>query len=229
MQEIKNAANGRQPDIASSPYKHKLLALAADYLNMLFVDHGIFRVAYPNLHRLGHNAWRSSQPAPHHIRALSRHGIRTIVNLRGERRCGSYALEQAACGRHGIELVNFHIRARRAPHPQEIMASIALFDQVQYPMLMHCKSGAERTGLMSLLYLWLREGVPLVEARRQLSPRFGYFRYSKAGILDQFIEHYLADTRRQPMSFLDWVERVYDPEKLTRAFSSGTWVRRLVR
>jgi protein tyrosine phosphatase (PTP) superfamily phosphohydrolase (DUF442 family) len=229
MEEIKNATNGRRRDIASSPYKHKLLAPAADYLNMLFVDHGIFRVAYPNLHRLGRNAWRSSQPAPHHIRALSRRGIRTIVNLRGERRCGSYSLEQAACQRYSIELVNFHIRSRRAPYPQEIVASIALFDQMQYPMLMHCKSGAERTGLMSLLYLWLREGVPLVEARRQLSPWFGYFRCSKAGILDRFIEYYLEDTRQQPRSFLDWVEHVYDPDKLTQAFSSATWVSRLVR
>ena len=170
MQEIKNAANGRRRDVASSQYKRKLLAPAAAYLNMLFVDHGIFRVAYPNLHRLGNSAWRSSQPAPHHIRALSRRGIRTIVNLRGERRCGSYSLEQAACGRHGIELVNFHVRARRAPYPQEIKASIALFDLVQYPMLMHCKSGAERTGLMSLLYLWLKEGVPW-PARAGSSPR----------------------------------------------------------
>ena len=52
---------------------------------MLFVDHGIFRLVYPNSHRLSDKAWRSAQPAPHQIRRFAKAGIRTIVNLRGER------------------------------------------------------------------------------------------------------------------------------------------------
>jgi protein tyrosine phosphatase (PTP) superfamily phosphohydrolase (DUF442 family) len=218
MAVINNAPDGHQRDIAiaTPPDSRKVFTPTAAYLNMLFVDHGIFRMAYLNLHRLGHKAWRSSQPAPHHIRALAGRGTRTVLNLRGERDCGSYLLEQAACQRYGVELINFHIRARRAPHPEEIKAAIALFDQMQYPMLMHCKSGADRTGLMSVLYLWLKEGVPLAEARRQQSPRFGYFRHGKAGILDLFFEHYVEDTQRQPMPFPEWVQNVYDPEKLTQ-------------
>ena len=192
---INDAPNGDQREIAiaAPPDSRRVFTPTAAYLNMLFVDHGIFRIAYPNLHRLGHQAWRSSQPAPHHIRALAGRGTRTVLNLRGERDCGSYFLERAACQRYGVELVNFHIRARRAPLPEEIKAAIALFDQMQYPMLMHCKSGADRTGLMSVLYLWLKEGVPLAEARRQQSLRFGYFRHGKAGILDLFFEHYVED------------------------------------
>ena len=33
-------------------------------------------------------------------------------------------------------------------------------------MLMHCKSGADRAGLMSVLYRHLHEGVPIEEAKR---------------------------------------------------------------
>lgn len=82
------------------------------------------------------------------------------------------------------------MRARRAPTREELKTAIELFDRIEYPMLMHCKSGAERTGLMSILYLLLKEGVPLAEARRQLSARYGYFRHTTAGILDLLFEHY---------------------------------------
>jgi protein tyrosine/serine phosphatase len=191
----------------------------ADYLDMLLVDHGILRLAYLNKHRLGDKAWRSAQPAPHQIRALARQGIRTLVNLRGERECGSYRLEREACDRYGIALVDFSVvTSRRAPTFDDIMAVRALFDQVAYPMLMHCKSGADRTGLMSTLYCHFREGMPLAQARKHLSPLYGHWRWTGTGILDAFFARYLEDNRRTPMPFLQWVERVYDPAELTRTF-----------
>jgi hypothetical protein len=61
------------------------------YFDMLVIDHGTFRLFYVNQHRLGDRAWRSAQPMPHHIRALKRRGLRTVINLRGERLCGSYS------------------------------------------------------------------------------------------------------------------------------------------
>jgi len=220
---------GRRQDGKTLPWARQAFGNARSYLDMLFVDHGIFRVAYLNRHRLGKRAWRSAQPAPHHIRAMAREGIRTIVNLRGERRCGSYRLEKSACERHGITLVNFHIRGRRAPSREEIKRTIELFERVEYPMLIHCKSGADRTGLISTLYSFLREGVPLTEARRQLSLRYGYLRHSRSGILDLFFMSYLEDNQRQPVTFIDWVDKVYDPEKLRLLFQEKSWAKRLAR
>ena len=209
------------------PYSRQMFRPSTAYLDMLFRDHGIFRLVYLNRHRLGARAWRSAQPAPHHIRTLARLGIRTIVNLRGERASGSYWLEEAACERHGIRLVNLAMRSRRAPTRDELTNAIALLDQIDYPMLMHCKSGADRTGVMSVIYLHLKEGVPMTIARRQLSLRFGYFRWTTAGILDLFCEHYAQDNRRAPISFPDWVRQRYDPSKLTEAFGSRSWLDRL--
>jgi protein tyrosine/serine phosphatase len=198
------------------------------YVDMLLIDHGILRLIYVNRHRVGDRAWRSAQPAPRHIRALKRKGLRTIINLRGERLCGSYWLEQAVCERKGITLVNFQIRSRAAPTPDEIKAARDLFQHIEYPMLMHCKSGADRVGLMSALYRYFQEGVPLAEARRGLALRYGHFRQADTGILDRFFEKYLEDNARQPMPFLEWVDTVYDPDELKRTFRSSSWARRLV-
>lgn len=210
------------------PWLYLTVGRVVQYLDMLFIDHGIFRLLYLNKHRLGDRAWRSAQPAPHNIRALARQGLRTIVNLRGERLCGSYWLERAVCKRHGIALVNFQVRSRSAPTREELRAARDLFDRIEYPMLMHCKSGADRVGLMSVLYRFLKEGVPLAEAKCELSLRYGHFCQADTGILDRFFERYLEDNRRQPMPFFEWVDTVYDPHELRRSFRASGWARRLV-
>jgi protein tyrosine/serine phosphatase len=194
------------------------LGPAAAYLDMLFVDHGVLRLIYLNRHRLGQRAWRSAQPAPHQIRALASQGIRTIVNLRGERQCGSYRLERDACKRYGIDLVDFKIRSRIAPRREDLKKARELFECIQYPMVMHCKTGADRVGLMSVLYLLLKEGAPIEEARKQLSLRYGHIRQSRTGLLDYFFERYLQDNARRPMPFFEWVDTVYDPDELEQSF-----------
>ncbi len=200
----------------------------ATYLDMLFVDHGVFRMVYVNKHKLGERAWRSAQPAPHHIKALAQQGVRTIVNLRGPRLCGSYWLEQEACRRYGVKLVDFQVRSRDAPRRSELFAARDLFQRIEYPFLLHCKSGADRAGLMSVLYRFLHEGVPLPEAKRELSLRYGHIRQADTGILDYFFERYLQDTATRPMPFFDWVEQVYDPEELRRTFRANGMANRLV-
>lgn len=212
----------RSPD-----WMRRTLGRPATYFDMLFVDHGVFRLVYVNRHKLSERAWRSAQPAPHQIRRFAKDGIRTIVNLRGARVCGSYWLERQACERYGIKLVDFVTRSRAAPSRKELKAARDLFERVEYPMLMHCKSGADRAGLMSVLYQFLKEGVPLEIAKKELSFRYGHIRQADTGILDHFFDRYLADNARSPIGFWEWVDTVYDPRELRRSFASRGWANRL--
>lgn len=206
----------------------RTLTPVAAYVDMLFVDHGIFRLLYLNRHALSDKVQRSAQPAPHDIGRLARSGVRTIVNLRGSREIGSYWLEERACERHGLELVNYTVRSRAAPSLEEIAGAKALFDSVEYPILLHCKSGADRAGLMSVLYRHFKEGLPLDKAKRELSLKYGHFRSADTGILDYFFERYLADNAVRPMPFMEWVETVYDPDELRRTFRANGWMTRFV-
>ena len=209
----------------SPAWLRRRMAPLVNYADLLLVDHGIFRLVYVNRHRLGSRAWRAAQPGPGHIRAWARQGVRTIVNLRGERFSGSYWLERDACAANGITLVDFQVRSRAAPDKSEVLAARRMFDEVTYPMVMHCKSGADRAGLMSTLYMHLKEGLPIEEARRQLSLRFGHIRLADTGILDHFFDSYLAYSALHPIGFMDWVEHHSDPEELKRTFRSRRWAR----
>jgi protein tyrosine phosphatase (PTP) superfamily phosphohydrolase (DUF442 family) len=221
--------NLRQTIADNTPHwARRALTPVVHYADMLFVDHGVFRLLYQNRHKLAHGAWRSAQPAPHHIRYLARKGIRTIVNLRGERYCGSYWLEREACARSGIRLEDFQVRSRAAPSKAEVLAARDLFQRIEYPMLMHCKSGADRVGLMSALYLIAKEQTSVAAAARQLSLKFGHVRQADTGILDHFFERYLEDNANASIGFFDWVERVYDPDDVKRSFAARGWANILI-
>lgn len=200
----------------------------ARYLDMLVLDHLIVRLAFPNRHRLSGEAWRAAQPLPHQVREIKRRGVRTVVNLRGKTPSSTYVYEAAACAEAGLKLVDFRIRSRALPTRAELLAARDLFQTLEYPILMHCKSGADRVGLMSALYLHVREGVPIAEARRQLSLRYGHIRYADTGILDQLFDAYVAYAETSPIAFYDWVETVYDPAEVAGHFHAQRWANRIV-
>jgi uncharacterized protein (TIGR01244 family) len=188
------------------------------WTSLLLADHGILRLLYWNSGRVTGQLWRGPQPNPMHIARFARRGIKTIVNLRGPTEYGSYALAREAAERRGIAFENQVLWSRSAPRREDIHAMKALFDRIAYPALVHCKSGADRAGLASALYLVLKEGRPVEEAMRQLSLRYGHVRAAKTGVLDAFFESYLAANRAAPIDFLTWVDTQYDREALEANF-----------
>ncbi len=213
---------------APAPVLSRLGRLRA-FFDMWLVDHGFIRDVYCNIHRVDARVWRSAQPAPHHLRWAQRQGIRTVVNLRGRREdCGSYILEREACASLGLTLVDFPIRSRSPLDRETLKAAVALFDRVEYPILLHCKSGADRAGFMATLYEFTQTGLPLDQAmRRQLSLAYGHIRQAKTGVIDFFYERYLAADRQQRIAFLDWVERDYDRDRLNADFKEN-WLLGLI-
>jgi protein tyrosine phosphatase (PTP) superfamily phosphohydrolase (DUF442 family) len=195
------------------------------WLHLLFADHGIFRLLYLNAHPITPQAWRAAQPAPHQLAAFAKKGVRTVVLLRGGREHGAWPLEVEACTRNGLELREYILRSRGAPSREEILNLPAFFRSLNHPVLFHCKSGADRAGLMATLYLLVHENRPLKEARRQLSLRYGHFRWAKTGILDAFFDLYEEAQQQSGSSlpFLTWVEQHYDPEQLEKTFHSSWW------
>lgn len=189
---------------------------------LVWGDHGFLRVRFRNLHRISDEMFRANQPSPEHIARYARElGLKTILNLRGKSPKGYYVLEKEACERHGIQLVDFQMFSRELPSPAAVLDTKRLFDSIAYPALMHCKSGADRAGIMSVLYQHFRKGQPIEQALEQLSRKYLHVRHGKTGVLDFFFETYLREGKRDGLSFLQWVERGYDPAELKRRFLSG--------
>lgn len=196
--------------------------------HMTFADHGFLRVPFQNLHWISPQMARANQPSPKQLERYAAMGIRTILNLRGQSATGHYALEVEACQRLGLALVDFPLGSREAPSKDRLRRAAALFDTIAYPALMHCKSGADRAGLMAVLYLHLKQGVPIAVAQRQLSLRYLHVRQGKTGMLDHFFDVFAKDHTATGISFLDWVETTYDPEAVKASFMESWWANVLV-
>ncbi len=193
-------------------------------LDHLWKDHAYLRLAFSNAHWISEELVRTNQPWPFQLKGWADRGIRTVINLRGGMQTSFRALEVEACARLGLELVDFVVASRDVPTAETVLAARELFETVRYPALMHCKSGADRAGLMGVLYKHFRQGLPISEAIEQLSPKYLHVRAGLTGVLDYIFERYLAEAEPEGLSFAEWVQSpAYDPVALKAAFKAGWW------
>jgi protein tyrosine/serine phosphatase len=190
---------------------------------LVWGDHGFLRARFRNLHRISDEMYRANQPSPEHIAGYAKElGLKTILNLRGASPKGYYLLEREACERNGIALVDFQVMSRELPTAEAIMAAKRLFDSIAYPALMHCKSGADRAGIMSVLYQHFRRGQPIGQAIHMLDSKYLHIKQGKTGVLDYLFESYLRVGAPMGQSFEEWVATSYDPKALKAEFLR-TW------
>lgn len=204
---------------------------------LLFGDHGVLRWFYDNSHAIDSEdpdrMWRTYQPSPGRLAKWKQRGIRTVINLRGQTPAGHYLLEREACERLGLTLIDFKVYSREAPTAEIVRAAYALFQSIDYPAIMHCKSGADRAGMMAVLYQFFIANKPLDEALEQLSWRYGHVRQGKTGVIDHAFHLYIDHAKKNNIplddkeAFLTWIDGNYDPVAIKQSFLSSWWGRLL--
>ncbi|VAV88565.1 Protein tyrosine phosphatase [hydrothermal vent metagenome] len=180
----------------------------------LWFDHAVLRSFWTNMHVVAPGVYRSNQPTHARFIKLKAMGIRSIVNLRGDGGAAHYLVEEESCQQLGLSLINVAMQARLAPARADIDALIRAFRAAEKPFVMHCKSGADRAGFASVIYLLVIEGRPLAEARKMLGLRFLHLKWSRAGILDFILDQYEAHHTDTGISFKDWIATDYDSKTL---------------
>ncbi|WP_238934746.1 fused DSP-PTPase phosphatase/NAD kinase-like protein [Maricaulis parjimensis] len=192
--------------------------------DFLWKDHGILRQKFHNLHEVGGGMWRSNQPSPQRLEALAEQGFKTILNIRGTQPgvC-YYDLEKDACERLGLVMIDMPFGSREAPYVDRMQRAVKIFDEIAYPALIHCKSGADRAGIISVLFALTKLGLPYEEAIQHLSLKYLHVKAGKTGVLDHFFETYRQYNETTPIGFMDWVETVYDREVVQSSFMASWW------
>ncbi|OQX28436.1 MAG: hypothetical protein BWK80_00065 [Desulfobacteraceae bacterium IS3] len=106
----------------------------------------------PNFFRVSETLYRSAQPSQEGMQTACRLGIKTVINLRSSNSDRDII--------KGLDLKPEHIKTRAwNPKIQDVVKFLKIVSVKENgPFLVHCKHGADRTGLMCAMYRIIIQG-----------------------------------------------------------------------
>src|SRR5262249_4906500 len=128
--------------------------------------------------RLDH-IYRSGQMPPQALaRTIAANRIKTVLNLRGSNSVDTwYQSEVSATNRANATQIDIAMSSCVWMSRVQLAAVIDTLDTAEYPMLIHCSWGSERTGLISAFAELLRPGSTIDDARAQFSVAYLFMRF----------------------------------------------------
>jgi protein tyrosine/serine phosphatase len=128
---------------------------------------------------------------------VTQYNIRSIVNLTGEHpRKPWYREEIQVSAQHNIKHYDIQLWAHHEPTEEDVEKLVEIFKTAPRPVLIHCKGGSDRSGLVAAMWKVIVDNEPKSEARKQLSLLYGHFPIGKTSAMDHFFERW--DPALQP-------------------------------
>lgn len=104
-----------------------------------------------NFHIVEPGIWRSSQPNKESLLRMKQHGLKTIINLRGDEETDIW--ESGLADSLGINYFSKPIDARKKQNLDYLKEILSIVeDTTNQPVLIHCLGGKDRTGLIVGMY-----------------------------------------------------------------------------
>jgi len=111
----------------------------------------------PNFHRINEKLYRGAQPQTNGWQILSKLGIKTVINLRDndDRSVSEEKQVRAA----GFNYFNIPMARLARPNDDKVQKALAIINTPEHqPVFVHCRHGADRTGVVIGAYRILNEG-----------------------------------------------------------------------
>jgi protein tyrosine/serine phosphatase len=116
-----------------------------------------------NLYKVDAALYRGAQPSAEQFKALKAMGVKTVVNLRES------GTDEPVCRELGLNYVAIPMTVLSAREEHILAFLKVMSDPTNYPVYVHCKHGADRTGLMCAMYRVTAQGWEKDEAIRELT------------------------------------------------------------
>lgn len=156
--------------------------------------------------------YRSKTLTPRALKRYIRiHRIKTILNIREADAAAPWYQNESAIARDNhITLVTVTLDERHLPTAQQLLAIGKVFETVseKNPLLIHCKAGADRVGLVSALWVMERMYGSREAALRQLRIRYGHYRWHFP-LMTHFVQLWYTIKKRNSRSSFETRVGIY--------------------
>ena len=99
------------------------------------------------------SVYRSAQPSPAYLEKIARqHNLKTVVAMMRSEQPWFRSAEEDKLAQLGINYLYLSTTNARRPSRSEMLRLIEMVETVPRPVLIHCKTGADRTGAASALF-----------------------------------------------------------------------------
>jgi protein tyrosine/serine phosphatase len=175
----------------------------------------LFNFFNGNFHTvIDHQVYRSAQLQPSDLEHyIKKYAIKSIINLRNALKSRPELLKNEMLVAQKYHLNYYHIElpAQHAPKVADLRRLVNVLATAPKPILIHCKAGADRTGLASAISVILAGNESIDDMEDQISWQYNV--YSNTTIGYQTISNYLnwlATTGRKNSkeNFLTWVNTI---------------------
>lgn len=151
----------------------------------------------PNFHKVSDLVFRGAQPKSGGLELLKRLGIKTVVNLRDDDERAKQ--EEADVKMAGLQYFNFPFARWGRPQDKEMEQVLSIVNNpANQPVFVHCKHGADRTGVVIAVYRITHDGWTSEQAKAE-AKRYGLKPW-QLGMKDYIRDSYKRQTApaRQP-------------------------------
>lgn len=112
-------------------------------------------ISIKNFGKVNENYYRGSQPTELEYRQLKQMGIKTIIDLRRDRKVEASTWADQA----GLQYFNIPLKASEAATETQTDQFLSLVnDPSNWPVYVHCKGGRHRTGALTAAYRITHDG-----------------------------------------------------------------------
>ena len=148
----------------------------------------------PNFRKVNERLTAGAQPESGGVKKLAELGIKAIVNLRGEDE--QTRAEEAEAKALGLHYYSVPMPGLSRPSDDQVARVIAILDSEEnWPVFVHCKRGADRTGTIIGCYRIVHEGWT---ADRALSEAKQYgMSWLERGMREYISDYYQQQTDRR--------------------------------